>query len=225
MRVFGDDKYSGRRRDKYGSSNRSDRPQMYDAVCDRCGRDCKVPFKPSNDKPIYCSECFEKEGGGNSDRSGGRDNRGGRRDYGNNRSNYRSDNRDREMFSAICDDCGKECKVPFKPSSDKPIYCSECFEKRGGGNDKGGNSKQLEEINEKLDKLLDLLEGKVKPGVKEKAKKATKKKVKKVEIEDEDDDIEEVKEEEKVDLDKVIDEEIEEEKEKTMDVVEDMIEE
>lgn len=33
--------------------------EMFDAVCDKCGKDCKVPFRPSNDKPIYCSECFE----------------------------------------------------------------------------------------------------------------------------------------------------------------------
>lgn len=222
MRVFGDDRYSGRRKDKYGSSNRSDRPQMYDAVCDKCGRDCKVPFKPSNDKPIYCSSCFEEQGGGNSDRSRGRDNRGGRRDYGNSKSNYRNNDRgDREMFSAICDDCGKECKVPFKPSSDKPIYCSECFEKRGGGNDKGGNggnSKQLEEINEKLDILLRLLEGKAKKEEKvkpeEKVEKVikAKKKVKKEKLD-------------KKKLEEVINEEIEEEKEKTMDVVEDILEE
>ena len=27
-----------------------------------------------------------------------------------------------------CDNCGKDCEVPFKPSSGKPIYCSKCFE-------------------------------------------------------------------------------------------------
>lgn len=43
---------------------------LYDAVCDQCGKDCQVPFKPSGDKPIYCSDCFEKRGGkeGRSDR-------------------------------------------------------------------------------------------------------------------------------------------------------------
>ena len=25
--------------------------------------------------------------------------------------------------------CGKECKVPFAPSGDRPVYCSECFAK------------------------------------------------------------------------------------------------
>lgn len=34
---------------------------------------------------------------------------------------------DREMHKAICDDCGKHCTVPFRPTGWKPIYCSECF--------------------------------------------------------------------------------------------------
>jgi CxxC-x17-CxxC domain-containing protein len=33
----------------------------------------------------------------------------------------------REMFSATCSSCGKEAQVPFQPSGDKPVYCSECF--------------------------------------------------------------------------------------------------
>lgn len=32
--------------------------QMYDAVCASCGAETQVPFKPVNDKPVYCSECF-----------------------------------------------------------------------------------------------------------------------------------------------------------------------
>src|SRR5947209_8888657 len=32
----------------------------------------------------------------------------------------------REMFSATCSSCGKEAQVPFQPSNDKPVYCSEC---------------------------------------------------------------------------------------------------
>lgn len=31
---------------------------MYDAVCARCGKACKVPFQPTEDRPVYCSECF-----------------------------------------------------------------------------------------------------------------------------------------------------------------------
>ena len=39
----------------------------------------------------------------------------------------------REMFSATCSSCGKEAQVPFQPSGDKPVYCSDCFQQRGGG--------------------------------------------------------------------------------------------
>ena len=38
--------------------------------------------------------------------------------------------RDREMHTAICADCGAECKVPFTPREDRAVYCSECFAKR-----------------------------------------------------------------------------------------------
>ena len=39
----------------------------------------------------------------------------------------------REMFSATCSSCGQEAQVPFQPSGDKPVYCSSCFQQRGGG--------------------------------------------------------------------------------------------
>ena len=32
-----------------------------------------------------------------------------------------------EMFTTVCANCGKEAKVPFQPSNDRPVYCSECF--------------------------------------------------------------------------------------------------
>ena len=38
----------------------------------------------------------------------------------------------REMFSATCSSCGKEAQVPFQPSGAKPVYCSDCFQQRGG---------------------------------------------------------------------------------------------
>lgn len=33
--------------------------EMYEVVCADCGATCKVPFKPRNDRPVYCSNCFE----------------------------------------------------------------------------------------------------------------------------------------------------------------------
>ena len=33
----------------------------------------------------------------------------------------------REMFKAVCAECGKETEVPFRPSEDRPVYCLDCF--------------------------------------------------------------------------------------------------
>ncbi|MGE4548481.1 MAG: zinc-ribbon domain containing protein [Intestinibacillus sp.] len=44
---------------KGGISHRPPR-EMYDAVCAKCGKPCKIPFRPSDDRPVYCSECFSK---------------------------------------------------------------------------------------------------------------------------------------------------------------------
>ena len=35
----------------------------------------------------------------------------------------------REMFPVVCAECGKNTEVPFKPTSDKPVYCSDCYKK------------------------------------------------------------------------------------------------
>ncbi|MBQ4290723.1 MAG: zinc-binding protein, partial [Clostridia bacterium] len=32
-----------------------------------------------------------------------------------------------EFFTTVCAKCGNEAKVPFQPSNDRPVYCSECF--------------------------------------------------------------------------------------------------
>jgi len=42
---------------------------------------------------------------------------------------FRND-RPREMHKATCDECKKECEVPFKPTGDKPVYCKECYAER-----------------------------------------------------------------------------------------------
>jgi CxxC-x17-CxxC domain-containing protein len=36
----------------------------------------------------------------------------------------------REMFDAVCADCGKTARVPFRPSGARPVYCSDCFQGR-----------------------------------------------------------------------------------------------
>ena len=42
-------------------------------------------------------------------------------------SGYR-ERRPRELFEAVCADCGKTASVPFRPTGNKPVYCSDCFQ-------------------------------------------------------------------------------------------------
>jgi CxxC-x17-CxxC domain-containing protein len=46
--------------------------------------------------------------------------------YGGGGGGYR-DRGPREMFAATCSNCGREAQVPFRPTSGKPVYCSDCF--------------------------------------------------------------------------------------------------
>lgn len=86
------------------------------------------------------------------------------------------------MHKATCSECGNNCEVPFRPSGEKPVYCSNCFgSKREGGDrnsrkDFGGSrapaprqefrpapqnddtKKQLAEISMKLDRLIGAIE-------------------------------------------------------------------
>ena len=39
----------------------------------------------------------------------------------------------REMFTATCSSCGRDAQVPFRPTSGKPVYCSDCFRTMRGG--------------------------------------------------------------------------------------------
>ena len=52
--------------------------------------------------------------------------------YGDNRGygDRRQSRPPREMFDAVCADCGAACKVPFKPTEGgKPVYCRDCYKK------------------------------------------------------------------------------------------------
>jgi CxxC-x17-CxxC domain-containing protein len=35
----------------------------------------------------------------------------------------------RQMFPAVCAECGKETSVPFEPRQGRPVYCSDCYRK------------------------------------------------------------------------------------------------
>jgi len=37
--------------------------EMHKAVCTECGAECEVPFKPTEGKPVYCRDCWQKKRG------------------------------------------------------------------------------------------------------------------------------------------------------------------
>ena len=43
---------------------------------------------------------------------------------------HNGERREREMFEAVCADCGRTARVPFRPSGARPVYCSDCFQSR-----------------------------------------------------------------------------------------------
>ena len=44
-----------------GGSGRDFGPkEMHKATCAECGKECEVPFKPTEGRPVYCRDCFAK---------------------------------------------------------------------------------------------------------------------------------------------------------------------
>jgi CxxC-x17-CxxC domain-containing protein len=39
----------------------------------------------------------------------------------------------REYHAAVCNACGGQAMVPFAPRTDRPVYCSSCFDKVRAG--------------------------------------------------------------------------------------------
>ncbi|MDR1003365.1 MAG: zinc-ribbon domain containing protein [Oscillospiraceae bacterium] len=46
-------------RDARKNGGRQER-EMFDATCASCGGVAKVPFRPRDSRPVYCSECYAK---------------------------------------------------------------------------------------------------------------------------------------------------------------------
>lgn len=84
-------------------------------------------------EPKRCQPCRDAKkarmgsGGGGGGGRGGMGRGGG--GFGGGRGGGGGGGGSREMHTAQCAECGKEARVPFKPRFDRPIYCSDCFEK------------------------------------------------------------------------------------------------
>lgn len=96
-------------------------------------------------EPMRCSSCRaarkqQRNSGGGDSYGGGYSSgssyssgdsygssRGGGGGYGGGDSYNRGP---RQMYPAVCSQCGKETEVPFQPTAGKPVYCRECFQDR-----------------------------------------------------------------------------------------------
>ena len=79
-RFFGRDGFGRKDFDRGGDrggrggfgGNRSGNREMFKTTCSNCGKECEVPFRPTNSKPVYCNDCFPKfNNRGGDDRRGG----------------------------------------------------------------------------------------------------------------------------------------------------------
>ena len=54
--------FDNRRRfdNRRGGFDRGPR-EMHKAICSDCGKECEVPFQPTEGKPVFCRECFAKK--------------------------------------------------------------------------------------------------------------------------------------------------------------------
>ncbi len=48
----------------YGGSRDRGPRQTFTATCSNCGNEAQLPFRPTNGKPVYCSDCFRTMRGG-----------------------------------------------------------------------------------------------------------------------------------------------------------------
>ena len=87
-------------------------------------------------EPSRCPSCRAA-------RKAAREGGGGGSSYG----SYGGGRSERQMYPAVCAQCGKNTEVPFQPRGDRPVYCSDCYRAQnpssggssyGGGRSSGG---------------------------------------------------------------------------------------
>ena len=86
-------------------------------------RDCGSDFEfTASEQEFYAEKGFTNEPGRCPSCRAARKQSGG-----GNRSRGGFGGGQREMFSAVCAECGTETQVPFQPSGERPVYCRDCF--------------------------------------------------------------------------------------------------
>ena len=118
----------------FRNSRDDKRGEYTKVICSDCGTECRVPFVPRNDRPVYCSDCFRQ----NKPQDSGND-RNSRDDRGSRNSNYRDSRSSRD------DSRSKNSKTGKFLKKQETFY--------SGGSDKFYNTLK--------EKLFEILGGKV----------------------------------------------------------------
>lgn len=159
------------RDNRYGPKRSFGGPRLFSATCVECGNECQVPFQPTGNRPVFCRDCFKNqgEGAGNSAAPS----------YA--APSYAAPKKwesrgadEKLLYPAECDTCHNNCKVPFKPTPGRPVYCHRCMAAQNGGASAPTftpafapaaapaagkmSEEQFKILNTKLDKLLGILE-------------------------------------------------------------------
>ena len=91
-------------------------------------RDCGVDFEfTAREQEFYAEKGFQNEPGRCPTCRSARKQRG---NFGG--GSNQSQGGERQMYPAVCAECGVETQVPFAPRSDRPVYCRDCFQKTRG---------------------------------------------------------------------------------------------
>ncbi|MBK8267004.1 MAG: zinc-ribbon domain containing protein [Planctomycetes bacterium] len=125
-------------------------------VCSDCGAEFihsaedqgRYAERGFTNEPKRCRECRDKRkaqgGSGGGGGGGGRGGRGGFGGGGGGGGGYGGGGGGRggrggfggggpkEMFDAVCAECGAQTTVPFKPAQGRPVYCRDCFRSHRG---------------------------------------------------------------------------------------------
>jgi len=118
----------------FGGGKDRGRPEMHKVICDDCGNDCEVPFRPTGDKPVFCNDCFRnkrnndsrnyRDRGNRSSQSRFDDKQSYQNDGHKNTNNYKTEFEDinaklDKILGALIPDVSKEKKETPTPKTKK----------------------------------------------------------------------------------------------------------
>ena len=86
-------------------------------------------------EPTRCKSCRDRRKATRGPSGGG----GGGGGYGGGGGGYgRGGGGEKQMFAAVCSNCGQDTQVPFQPTGGRPVLCRDCFQASKGGGGGGG---------------------------------------------------------------------------------------